>query len=70
MNAIKDAGYVQPVKAPEQSMIAYQVGKTEDGKVTLQMGGPYGSTTCTMDNAGVRQLIRMLESAMEEVNEQ
>lgn len=44
---------------------AYQVGKTEDGRVTLTLGGPYGSSTLTMNNAGVERLMAMLESAMD-----
>lgn len=43
----------------------YQIGKTEDGRVTLSLGGPYGSSTLTMNNTGVNNLIRMLEAAME-----
>jgi hypothetical protein len=44
---------------------AFQVGKTEDGRVTLRLGGPYGYSTITMNNAGVSNLIRMLEAAKE-----
>jgi hypothetical protein len=44
---------------------AYQVGKTEDGRVTLRLGGQYGYSTLTMNNAGVDNLIRMLEAAKE-----
>jgi hypothetical protein len=44
---------------------AYQVGKTEDGRVTLRLGGQYGFSTLTMNNAGVDNLIRMLEAAKE-----
>jgi len=44
---------------------AYQVGKTEDGRVTLRLGGSYGYSTLTMNNAGVDNLIRMLEAAKE-----
>jgi hypothetical protein len=50
---------------PEQSVLepAYQVGKTEDGRITLRLGGTYGFSTLTMNNAGVDSLIRMLEAA-------
>jgi hypothetical protein len=44
---------------------AYQVGKTEDGRITLRLGGSYGISTLTMNNAGVDNLIRMLEAAKE-----
>ena len=40
---------------------AYQVGKTEDGMTTLRVG----YTTLTMTEAGVNQLIRMLEASKE-----
>jgi hypothetical protein len=52
---------------PEQSVLepAYQVGKTEDGRITLRLSGPYGFSTLTMNNAGVNNLIRMLEAAKE-----
>lgn len=54
----------EPVKGdpPEP---AYQVGKTEDGRVTLRLGGQYGFSTLTMTDAGVDNLIRMLEAAKE-----
>jgi hypothetical protein len=64
MDNIKDAGYVEPV--PPQDKIVYSVGKTEQGKITLTMGQSGYNTTLTMTNTGVNQLIRMLESAMEQ----
>jgi hypothetical protein len=65
MDNIKDAGYVEPVEAP-QDKIVYSVGRTEQGKITLTMGMNGYNTTLTMSNNGVAQLIRMLESAMEQ----
>ncbi len=53
-----------PEKKPQ---VAYQIGKLEDGKVTLRLGDYYGSTV-TMNNAGVDQLIRMLEAAKDPEN--
>lgn len=55
---------VAPVVAPTPSRdrTAYQIGKTEDGRVTLSIGD-YDSTTVTMTNEGVDTLIRMLEAA-------
>jgi hypothetical protein len=44
----------------------YQVGKTLDGSVTLRMG----YTTLTMSEAGVDSLIRLLEAAKENNNEE
>ena len=64
MESIKQAGYVEPVEP--QDRIVYSVGRTEHGKITLTMGQNGYNTTLTMTNNGVAQLIRMLESAMEE----
>ena len=68
MDNSKQAEYADPVEQMPPRP-AYQVGKTEDGKVTLQLGGLYGAPIITMTNTGVRQLIRMLESAMENEND-
>ena len=48
--------------ASKPSPTVYRIGKTEDGKVTLSLGD-YSGTVVTMNNAGVDQLIRMLEAA-------
>jgi hypothetical protein len=50
------------VEVPKRDPVAYRIGKTEEGKVTLSLGD-YPQTTVTMNNAGVDQLIRMLEAA-------
>ena len=50
------------VEPPKHDPVAYRIGKTEEGKVTLSLGD-YPQTTVTMNNAGVDQLIRMLEAA-------
>lgn len=47
---------------PQPQPPAYQVGKTESGDTTLQIG----YTTLTMTRAGVEQLIRILEAAIKE----
>lgn len=48
----------------KRAMPAYQIGRTEDGRVTLNIGDPrYGGSTLTMNNEGVDILIRMLEAA-------
>lgn len=64
--------YLQPVAPVEpptpRDAIAYRIGKTEDGKVTLSLGD-YGTTTVTMNNEGVDTLIRMLEAAKEPEDE-
>jgi hypothetical protein len=53
--------YVAPIPGPMDKAPVYQIGKTEDGMVTLKMG----YTTLTMTNGGVDQLIRILEAAKE-----
>lgn len=53
--------YVAPIPEPMDKAPVYQIGKTEDGMVTLKMG----FTTLTMTNSGVDQLIRILEAAKE-----
>jgi hypothetical protein len=55
---------VEPIAVPKRGVVAYRVGKTEDGKVTLSLG-EYSDSTVTMNNDGVNQLIRMLEAAKE-----
>lgn len=47
----------------ESSRPAYQVGRTDDGRVTLRMGTDYQWTQVTMNDDGVDSLIRMLEAA-------
>ena len=53
--------YVAPIPSTLDKAPVYQIGKTEDGMVTLKMG----YTTLTMTNGGVDQLIRILEAAKE-----
>jgi hypothetical protein len=53
--------YVAPIPSTMDKAPVYQIGKTEDGMVTLKMG----FTTLTMTNGGVDQLIRILEAAKE-----
>ena len=53
--------YVAPIPSTMDKAPVYQIGKTEDGMVTLKMG----YTTLTMTNGGVDQLIRILEAAKE-----
>lgn len=52
---------------PKRDQIAYKIGKTEEGKVTLSIGD-HGAIV-TMNNQGVDQLIRMLEAAKDPVKE-
>lgn len=64
MDAIKDAGRVQPVEVPREDKAAYSIGRTEQGKTTFTIGADGYRSTLTMTDAGCRQLIRMLEAAM------
>ena len=58
---------VKTVEVPEADEgPVYQVGKTLDGSVTLRIG----YTTLTMSEAGVNSLIRLLEAAKENNNEE
>ena len=53
--------YVASIPSTMEKAPVYQIGKTEDGMVTLKMG----YTTLTMTNGGVDQLIRILQAAKE-----
>lgn len=61
-----DPSYITPVKAPSETRVepAYQVGRTEDNRVSLKLGGDNSwSSTLIMNDEGVDALIRMLEAA-------
>lgn len=45
---------------------AYQVGLTEDGRITLRIGSNHQWSQVTMNDAGVDTLIRLLEAARDE----
>jgi hypothetical protein len=51
-----------PLELPKHDQVVYRIGKTQEGKVTLSLG-EWGGVSITMNNAGVDQLIRMLESS-------
>lgn len=59
---------VPEVVPPKRDATAYRIGKTEEGKVTLSLGD-HDTTVVTMNNAGVDQLIRMLEAAKDPEND-
>lgn len=44
---------------------AYQIGRTEDGRITLRMGTNHQWSQISMNDEGVDALIRMLEAAKE-----
>jgi hypothetical protein len=68
MDAIKDASEVEPAttKLPPPPNPVYQIGRTEDGRITLRIGDGYAHSTLTMTDSAVKRLIRMLEVAVEE----
>ena len=73
VNADINSGLYTPIETPSaaapkenDNRPCYQVGKTEDGKVTLRMGTDNNWTQLTMSNDGVDTLIRILEAAKEE----
>ena len=55
--AIEDAQQKETADLP-----IFQVGSTADGRVTLRLGA-YNMATVTMSDAGVEQLIAMLQAA-------
>lgn len=54
-----------PVPITKEDRALYTVGTTNDGQIQLTVGYPT-SITLTMNNAGVRQMIKLLEAAMTE----
>jgi hypothetical protein len=66
MDAIKEAGHVEPSKKTETVAPVYQIGRTEDNRITLRIGDGYAHSTLTMNDSSVKRLIRMLEVAVEE----
>jgi hypothetical protein len=61
-----DPSYIEPVKVPKEKVIepAFQVGRTEDNRVSLKIGGDSAwSSSLLMNDEGVDALIRMLEAA-------
>jgi len=65
IEAIKEQGTVTLPETPRVEQPAYQVGKTESGKITLRIGGEWGGGMLTMNTAGVLKLIDMLEAALD-----
>lgn len=59
------------VEAPAEPSNApcYQVGKTEDGRVTLRLGNESQYSQLTMNNAGVDSLIEILLAAKDPEND-
>ena len=68
MDAIKDASEVEPAttKLPPPPNPVYQIGRTEDGRITLRIGDGYAHSTLTMNKYAVERLIKVLEVIMED----
>jgi hypothetical protein len=66
---MKDVGYVEPVRETPPPTPVYQIGRTEDGRITLRIGDGYTHLTLTMNETAVNRLIRMLEVAAEKEEE-
>jgi hypothetical protein len=56
---------VKPVETDVNESALYMVGVNEHGMVQLRVGGSY-AITLTMNNSAVRQMIKQLEAAMPE----
>lgn len=57
-------GYPMPTVVPPKPKEAlYTVGTTDDGKTVLKVGDGY-TVTLTMNDAAVRQMIRLLEATL------
>ena len=56
---------VKPVKPDVNEDALYMVGVNEHGMVQLRVGSSY-AVTLTMNNSAVRKLIKQLEAAMPE----
>ena len=54
----------------EQGLPCYQVGVSKDNRVTLRLGSESWYSTLTMTNEGVDRMIRMLEAAKDQCNEE
>jgi hypothetical protein len=53
----------------EQALPCYQVGVSKDNRVTLRLGDGTYYSTLTMTNEGVDRMIRMLEAAKDQCND-
>ena len=54
----------------EDGLPCYQVGVSKDNRVTLRLGSGSYYSTLTMTNEGVDRMIRMLEAAKDQCNEE
>lgn len=54
----------------EDALPCYQVGVSKDNRVTLRLGSGSYYSTLTMTNEGVDRMIRMLEAAKDQAEEQ
>jgi hypothetical protein len=69
MKDVSDTGHVEPSKVETTPAPVYQIGRTEDGRITFRIGDGYVHSTLTMNTSAVKRLIRMLEVSVEEDTE-
>lgn len=67
-NGYQPISEYKEIKVPKTDRAFYTVGATDDGRIQLTVGYPT-SITLTMNSAGVRQMIKLLEAAMTEEEE-
>lgn len=61
--------YKVPESKPAKDDCLYTVGTTQSGQTVLKIGDGYSTMTLTMNDAAVRQMIRLLEATLEEVED-
>lgn len=64
-NGYQPLPQLEEIKLPKEDRAYYTVGSLDDGRVQLTVGHPT-SITLTMNEAAVRQMIKLLEAAITE----
>ena len=60
--------YIAPVTTPSTAPVSYDgytIGMTDDERVMLRLTSGYTTLSVTMNEAGVRRMIRLLEATLE-----
>jgi len=65
---IEDAKETYQAPAPKDDCL-YSVGTTQSGQTVLKISDGYSTITLTMNDASVRQMIRLLEATLDEVED-
>lgn len=60
----KDA-YIDPNVRDKEASVVYSVGVTDDSRISLSVGNGYSSNTLFMNVVAVKNMIHMLEAAIE-----